>query len=97
MGTHFFTVSQNNVVAVSFQSIRISPYLSIPVRPKMTLPLREAPSRKYFPMLKVVEMDGTVEGILSSTNGKMEILLPQLELALCVAGGSHPLSTFQPN
>ena len=31
MGTHFFTVSQNNVVAVSFQSIRISAYLSIPI------------------------------------------------------------------
>jgi hypothetical protein len=47
MGTHFFTVSQNNVVAVSFQSIIILPYLSIPIQ--------EAPFRKYFPMLKVAD------------------------------------------
>jgi hypothetical protein len=26
IGTHFFTVSQNNVVAVNFQSIRVSSF-----------------------------------------------------------------------
>ena len=87
MGTHPVTLSQNNVVAVSFQSMTISPYLSIL--------MREASVRKYSPMLKVVDRNEW-QG-LPSDDGKTEILLPQLELALCVAGESHPILTFQAN
>jgi hypothetical protein len=61
----------------------------------MVLPLQEAASRKYFSMLKFVEMVGTVEWILSSTTEKMVILNPQLELALSFTGDSHPVSAFQ--
>jgi hypothetical protein len=35
MGTHFFTVSQNNVVAVIFQSINLSPIWILMVLKKM--------------------------------------------------------------
>jgi hypothetical protein len=34
---------------------------------------------------------------LPPADGKTEVFLPQLELALCAAGEFHPISTFQVN
>jgi hypothetical protein len=94
IGTHFSTVSQNNVVAVSFQSIGFLPYSSFPFLSITLAPLatarREAHLHQKIPYLPKEIKLVFRKSFPSLTMKTLHSTLGRWSLEVMVRGGVRP-------